>query len=282
MGSNDRLEKVRSLLAQCSLLNHSNIVFPPSTVKCQVCRHLQLNRFVMTAPLARGQWLPTCIDFTEGTELKAEDPLGSKIYADIVESILGLVYLEFGYVVSLKVADELNVTLPWDDNCVENSNDHDKNLQLLNAVRRCTGYHGFKQPELVDEAFTHPSANHPSVPSYQRLEWVGDAVLCLAVREWIFKKFPEISLGEMVVFEAALVSNETLAFLSIKNGLQHNLNHRDHSLPSRIESYSWSVRELGSGLWGAGKLYTCGEILYSFIGIAYSVSCFNRSTESHF
>ena len=124
--------------------------------------------------------------------MKAEDPLGSKIYADIVESILGLVYLEFGYVVSLKVADELNVTLPWDGNCVENSNDQDKNLQLLNAVRRCTGYHRFKQPEFVDEAFTHPIANHPSIPSYQRLEWVGDAVLCLGSARVDFQEVLEV------------------------------------------------------------------------------------------
>ena len=101
----------------------------------------------------------------------------------------------------------------------------------------------------------HPSANHPSVPSYQRLEWVGDAVLCLAVRAWILENFPELTLGDMVVYEAALVSNETLAFLSVKYGLQHNLNHRDQSLPSRIESYSWRVREPGNGLWGTGTLY---------------------------
>jgi dsRNA-specific ribonuclease len=207
----------------------------------------------MTSPIARGDWLPTSMEYVDGTTLKKEDPLGSKVYADIIESILGLVYLEFGYGVTMKVADELNVTLPWGDDKKGHSSEHMANQELLSAVRQCTGYHGFKRPELVEEAFTHPSANHPSVPSYQRLEWVGDAVLCLAMREWVFKNFPEITLGDMVVFEAALVSNETLAFLSVKNGLQHNLNHRDHSLPPRIEAYSWSVREEGSGLWGAGE-----------------------------
>lgn len=174
--------------------------------------------------------------------------------SSLVESILGLVYLEFGYAIALNVGGELGVTLQWEDPSEESARSKKGNEQLLTTVHHCTGYHDFKKPELVDEAFTHPSANHPSVPSYQRLEWVGDAVLCLAMREWIYKNFAwDTSLGEMVVFEAALVSNETLAFLSIKNALQHNLNHRDHSLPSRIESYSWKVQN-GSGLWGAGKL----------------------------
>jgi dsRNA-specific ribonuclease len=219
----------------------------------------------MSAALARGQWLPTCMDFTEDTVMTQEDPLGSKVYADVVESILGLVYLEFGYDIAMAVADELHVTLPWEECKTEGSSEYKVNLHLLDTVRRHTGYSDFKQPELVEEAFTHPSANHPDVPSYQRLEWVGDAVLCLAIREWIYKKFPELSLGTMVVFEAALVSNETLAFLSVKTGLQHFLNHRDHSLPSRIESYSWSLREMGRGLWGAGEWDICRTCCFRLI-----------------
>jgi dsRNA-specific ribonuclease len=207
----------------------------------------------MTAALARGQWMPAGITFSDGTKLTHDEPLGGKVYADIIESILGLVYLEFNYETALMVADELQVTLPW-DNDTEQKTDHIMdNTHLLEAVRRCTGYDNFKQPELVEEAFTHPSALHPTVPSYQRLEWAGDAALCLAVREWIFKNLGDISLGDMVVMEAALVANETLAYLSIRNGLQHHLNHRDQTLPSRIEAYDWSVRELGRGLWGTGK-----------------------------
>jgi dsRNA-specific ribonuclease len=208
----------------------------------------------MTEPLARGQWIPGCLDFTDGTELKHSDPLRGKILADLIESILGLTYLEFGYDVSLKVAGELQVTLPWDDDNIESQIDEQiVPSELLDAIGVGMGYKGFKRPELAMEAFTHPSALHPSVPSYQRLEWVGDAVLCLAARQWIYKTFPERPLGDMVVMEAAVVNNETLAFLSVQNGLPHHLNHRDQSLPSRIETYDWSIRELGRGLWGAGE-----------------------------
>jgi endoribonuclease Dicer len=209
----------------------------------------------MSAPLARGQWIPTCIEYGEGTELKQTDPVGSKVYADIIESLLGLVYLEFGYEVALKAADDLHLTMSRTNDFLENYSEYTSNKVFEEAVRLCTGYESFRVPELAEEAFTHPSANHPGVSSYQRLEFIGDAVLCLYMREWIFKEFQHLSLGDLVVFEAALVSNETLAFLSVRNGLQHYLQHNDHSLPSRIEAYCWNVREQGSGLWGAGEFY---------------------------
>ena len=77
-----------------------------------------------------------------------------------------------------------------------------------------------------------------------------DAVLCLAVREWIYKKFPSIEVGQMVSMEASLVSNETLSYLSIKNGLLTHLDHCDHLLPSKIEHQLWCTSELRRGLWG--------------------------------
>ena len=253
----------------------------------QTSKHLRLDNFIIATPLARGRWLPGHLDYTEGTEVKRADPLRGKVFADVIESILGLAYMEFGWTVTLKVADELQVTgkkncearnhyvsfsslflsheidsphpvvhqpneVPWDE-IERERNQTSVKPELLDAVRDCAGYENFNYPELAEEAFTHPSALHPSVPSYQRLEWVGDAVLCLAAREWIYKHFLHLRLGDMVVMEAALVANETLAFLSIQNGLQQHLNHRDQSLPSRIETYDWSIRELGRGLWGAGK-----------------------------
>ncbi len=180
-----------------------------------------------------------------------------KILADVVESILGLVYLEFGYTMSEQVASELGVILPLRTNdagvernqCRENGNE-----KLLEVVKLCTGHDKFIRPALVDEAFTHPSAIDTTVPSYQRLEWIGDAVLCLGVREWLYRTFgSKLPLGDMVLMEGAIVSNETLGFLSIKYGLQQYINHQDRSLPSRILSYCSSLQD-GCGLWGAGKL----------------------------
>jgi dsRNA-specific ribonuclease len=203
--------------------------------------------------------------FKEGTDFRKEDEMGPKAYADIIESVLGLVFLECGFETSMKVADELRVTVPWSES-EHLPSGFEESPGLSEAISNCTGYRKFRRKELIIEAFTHPSALSTEVSSYQRLEWIGDAVLCIAVRKWIYENFKEITLGEMVVIEAAVVSNETLAFLAVRYGLQHHLDHRDYSLPSRIEAYTSGVREYGTGLWGTDPPKSISDMAEAIIG----------------
>ena len=76
-----------------------------------------------------------------------------------------------------------------------------------------------KTGRVVEESFTHPTnLSTTSNLSFQRIEWIGDAVLRLAIRKWIYKKFPDLELGNMVLLEASLVCNKTLAFLAYHGG----------------------------------------------------------------
>ena len=221
----------------------------------KICRRLSLNEYIMTSTLSRGRWIPNPLKTTG--PLVVENKGKSKILADVIESILGLVYLEFGYEVSMQIANELHLLLPLCSSEVVVELDESREVgkkALLDVVRMCTGHQKFSRPRLLDEAFTHPSATDTSVPSYQRLEWIGDAVLCLCVREWLYGTFgSSLPLGDMVLVEGAVVSNEALGFLSIKYGLQQYIDHRDQSLPSRVMSYCLRLQD-GCGLWGAGML----------------------------
>lgn len=212
----------------------------------------------MTSSISRGKWIPCPLKTTR--PIVDEKKAKRKVLADVVESILGLIYLEFGYNLSEQVASELHVILPLREGSeatveLNPSGKENRNIEkLLEVVRMCTGHTVFTRPTLVEEAFTHSSVIDTTVPSYQRLEWMGDAVLCLCVRDWLYKTFgSSFPLGDMVLIEGAIVSNETLGFLSIKYGLQQYINHRDRSLPSRILSYCSSLED-GCGLWGAGML----------------------------
>ena len=226
------------------------------------CKNLKIDHFLLTSPLGRRQWAPSSLelytpttagsDTGDGYALKETIP--QKTRADVIESLLGIVYLTSGYDEASAVADELQVTLARDRKA---NSPADRRIsvkpQMLAAATALTGHTDFKRHDLVQEAFTHPTAMHPEVPSYQRLEWTGDAVLCLAAREWIFKTFPAMEVGQMVAMEASLVSNETLAYLSINHGLLKNLDHCDQTLPGRIEHYEWCAREMKRGLWSTGK-----------------------------
>jgi ribonuclease-3 len=66
----------------------------------------------------------------------------------------------------------------------------------------------FKNQALLSEALTHRSAG---APNYERLEFLGDAVLELLVTEAIFRRHPDLDEGSMTRMRVALVRRESLA-----------------------------------------------------------------------
>lgn len=71
--------------------------------------------------------------------------------------------------------------------------------------------HRFKNRELIVTALTHASAASPERDSYQRLEFLGDRVLGLAVSEMLLEAFPKASEGELSPRLAEMVRKETCA-----------------------------------------------------------------------
>lgn len=74
-----------------------------------------------------------------------------------------------------------------------------------------------KNQVLLEEALTHRSylnENHSALHHNERLEYLGDAVLELAVSEFLFNRFPESPEGELTAFRASLVRTTTLANLA--------------------------------------------------------------------
>lgn len=69
----------------------------------------------------------------------------------------------------------------------------------------------FRDNKLLETALTHPSfGGDHHVPHYQRLEFLGDAVLELAISRHLFFEFPEVDEGKLTRIRAGLVREETL------------------------------------------------------------------------
>jgi len=234
------------------------------------------DNFILYKQLGRGQWSPIGMELREinenGEEVLAkqeETKPGKKVSADVIESLLGLVYLHKGFQASYDVASELGITLGRDDNNDFQIPGYKSKNDLLTFSEKFLGGYKFQHPEFVEEAITHPSCVHELVSCYQRLEWVGDAVLCLYARECIYKQYPNLQVGELVILEATMVCNETLAYISVSNGLQRHLNHRDPSLPSRIAAFEYSMGPQGRGLWATDPPKSLSDIVESMFGAAY-------------
>jgi ribonuclease-3 len=83
------------------------------------------------------------------------------------------------------------------------------------------GY-SFRDPALLEAALTHRSASRAN---YERLEFLGDAVLNFVVARLAYDAFPSAPEGDLSRFRAALVSAPSLAAVasSIERGEQVRL-----------------------------------------------------------
>lgn len=79
-------------------------------------------------------------------------------------------------------------------------------------------------PELYQYALTHSSYTKehelPETQCYERLEFLGDAVLKLSISDVLYKKFPDSREGELSKIRGIVVSDNTLADIAKNNGLQ--------------------------------------------------------------
>jgi len=87
--------------------------------------------------------------------------------------------------------------------------------ELTDWVEAQTG-HRPRDPDLFERAMTHSSREGAN---YERLEFLGDRVLGLAVASWLFETFPEEPEGKLSRRLNALVSRETCAEIAREIGL---------------------------------------------------------------
>jgi len=80
-----------------------------------------------------------------------------------------------------------------------------------------------KDPALLRSALTHSSylnqKGRHCGPSYQRLEFLGDAVLSLLVAEELYRRYPDAEEGWLTRTRAQLVREDTIAAAARKLGL---------------------------------------------------------------
>ena len=118
----------------------------------------------------------------------------------------------------------------------------------INNFQKQIGYF-FKNPELLTRAFTHTSyANEHNTRSYERMEFLGDAIVDFLVGEYLFNNYPQLDEGMMSRIRASLVCEKALSELAEKlniadymllgNGAEHSGDrHRPSILSDMFEAH---------------------------------------------
>ncbi|CAL5205236.1 unnamed protein product [Lathyrus oleraceus] len=108
----------------------------------------------------------------------------------------------------------------------------------VSAVEKIIGY-TFQNKKLLEQALTHTS--YPEAVSYERLEFVGDAVLGLAISNHLFLAYSSVDPGTLSLLRAANVSTEKLARAAVRNGLHRYVRHNTFSIVDAINEFVEAV-----------------------------------------
>ena len=143
--------------------------------------------------------------------------------------------------------------------------------RALRQVQKQIG-HQFKDADLLDRALSHSSLGNVGLPNYERLEFLGDAILGFLVAEHLYRRKPENPVGDLTERRAALVSRRPLAkvaetlqlsdYLTVGKGLPQDARHSDRILADLVEAVLAAVY-LDGGL-NAARRFVKHHILAPF------------------
>ena len=180
-----------------------------------------LHEFILTQCFTGVKWAPPYFSRLSepGSKGKIGRDMSTKVLADVVESLIGASYVDGGMEKTIRC---LRVFLPeahWEPvprditqlcNGVRSCDDTVSPL-FFPRIERLLGYK-FVKKSLLIEALTHPCSKAKKM-SYQRLEFLGDAILDYIVVQELFSCSRRITHQDMHLMLTALVNANFLGFL---------------------------------------------------------------------
>ncbi|KAL5698799.1 endoribonuclease Dicer [Ranunculus cassubicifolius] len=82
------------------------------------------------------------------------------------------------------------------------------------ALEMSLGYK-FRHKGLLMQAFVHPSFNKHIGGCYQRLEFLGDAVLDYLITSYLFSVYPKLKPGQLTDLRSVTVNNNAFAYVAV-------------------------------------------------------------------
>ncbi|CAI7627375.1 unnamed protein product [Penicillium pancosmium] len=179
-----------------------------------VATKIGLYEYIRSRGFSRHNWYPPGLQLLRGRDYirhlvtESSHNLGEKTIADVCEALIGASLLSRGgenrfdmatKAVTVFVGSESHTATCWEDYRlsykkpayqIKDSDGFEKDLSQ--KIFEKLGYR-FKYPRLLRSAFTHPSfpLAYAKVPCYQRLEFMGDALLDMVCVEHLFERFPD-------------------------------------------------------------------------------------------
>jgi len=195
---------------------------------CRASLAAGLDCYIVRNRFTGVKWQPLYTSQVLDADTRMEAPksdLSTKTLADVIESLIGASYMDGGLTKSLKCIQTLlpnESWLPFDvalDKLYTTVPDDLMSSSLrFEKLEALVGY-TFRRKHLLLEAITHPSFTsyrEALSSSYQRLEFLGDAVLDYIVSSRLHAHSPPLPHHLMHRIRTAMVNGPFLAFLAFE------------------------------------------------------------------
>lgn len=135
----------------------------------------------------------------------------------------------------------------------------------IEKLEQLLDYH-FAEQELALRALTHPSFDHEQSAkgNYQRLEFLGDAVLGMVLAETLYLRFPDAREGDMSRFRSQMADQDALAgiareycigqFIFLGRGEEQSIGRDKDSILADVLEALIAAVYLDGGLESAHRL----------------------------
>ncbi|KAH7122262.1 dicer-like protein 2 [Dendryphion nanum] len=194
---------------------------------------LGLDAFILTKRFTGNKWLPRFANDVLNPPAQCDPPVrSSKLLADVIESLIGTSYVIGGFPKAFTCVQTLLTQEKW-------TPIPEANITLYDAVPTGVEYsgsviletligHTFTKKALLLEACTHASYNGPNanVRSYERLEFLGDAVLDYIISKRLYAHAPELSHQKMHAIRSSMANASFLAFRMLETTIQEPMTNK--------------------------------------------------------
>ncbi|XP_030546666.1 dicer-like protein 4 [Rhodamnia argentea] len=200
--------------------------------------------------------------------------LQKKTIADVIEALVGAFIVDSGFKAAIAFLRWIGLEIDFDASqvtsaCIAST----KYLALADCVDidSLESYLGYKfhHRGLLLQAFIHPSYNKHGGGCYQRLEFLGDAVLDYLITSYLYSAYPKLKPGELTDLRSLAVNNKAFANVAVDRSFHKFLICDSSSLSDVIKDYVDFVKRSASlkgSLEGPKCPKALGDLVESCVG----------------
>ncbi|KAK8581994.1 hypothetical protein V6N12_072193 [Hibiscus sabdariffa] len=168
--------------------------------------------------------------------------LHKKTISDVVEALVGAFIVDRGFQAATAFLRWIGIRVDFQGSQINSICTASKRFMPLSslvdteALENLLGYQ-FLHKGLLLQAIVHPSYNRHGGGCFQRLEFLGDAVLDYLITSYLFSLYPKLKPGQLTDLRSVSVNNKSFANVAVERCLHKFLISDSCPLNEAIEKY---------------------------------------------